>query len=47
MEEFIEWRNAHKKDNITQMKWLDGGHSDNEADTWPWVFVVGVCSGCL
>jgi hypothetical protein len=20
------------------MKWLDGQHSDNEADTWAWVF---------
>ena len=23
------------------MKWLDGRHSDNEADTWPWLFALG------
>ena len=32
--------NAHNKDDIKQMKRSDGGHLDNDADTWPWVFPV-------
>ena len=33
------YRNRRQnKDTIKQLKWLDGRHSDNLADTWAWVF---------
>jgi hypothetical protein len=40
----IMYGNSHKKDDIKNytkhIKWFDGEHSDNEADTWPWLFAL-------
>ena len=26
---------------MKHFKWFDGDHSDNKADTWPWLFALG------
>jgi hypothetical protein len=31
---------AHNKDDTKQVKRSDGGHLDNDANKWPWVFLV-------